>query len=151
MVSWYVWSLDSDCKHKVCNLGKKMGMPLSQELKNLIIQKYNENNGYKKIAKTLELLLSTVKTVVKKGLVHKTTATLPRSGKLSKLTRRVKSKLVWEATSNPSATMEDLKASVSRTGTDVHASTISRVLHRSGLQRRVARNKAPSEPYAQAS
>lgn len=118
-----------------------MGKPLSQELKNLIIQKYNENNGYKKIAKTLELPLSTVKTVVKNWLVHKITVALPRSGRPSKLTRRGKSKLFREATSISSATLEDLKASVSSTGTDVCASTISRVMHQSGLQRRVARKK----------
>lgn len=62
-----------------------MGKPLSQELKNLIIQKYNENIGYKKIAKTLELPLSTVKTVVKNWLVHKITVALPRSGRPSNL------------------------------------------------------------------
>ena len=112
---------------------------MSQELKDLIIEKYSTNEGYKKNAKSFEWPLNTVKTVIKKWRLHKTTATLPRSGRPNKVTRQAKSKLVREATANPSATLEDLKASVSATGTDAHASTISRVFHKSGLQGRVAR------------
>jgi transposase len=62
-------------------------------------------------------------------------------GRPSKLSGKLAQKLVREAKAKPSLTLKDLQDSAAKAGTEVHKSTISRVLHKDGLHGRVSRKK----------
>ena len=62
-------------------------------------------------------------------------------GHPAKLTSRTKRKLIREATKRHMVTLEELQRSTAEVGESVHRTTISRVLHKSGLYGRMARRK----------
>uniref|UniRef100_A0A803JF02 Transposase Tc1-like domain-containing protein n=1 Tax=Xenopus tropicalis TaxID=8364 RepID=A0A803JF02_XENTR len=70
-----------------------------------------------------------------------TTVTLPRTGHPSKIDEKTRRKLVREATKRPTATLKELQEYLASTGCVVHVTTISCILHMSGLWGRVARRK----------
>ena len=67
--------------------------------------------------------------------------TLPRTGHPSKIYEKTKRKLVLEAAKRPKATLKELQELLASTGCAVRVTTISRILHMSGLWGRVARRK----------
>lgn len=72
---------------------------------------------------------------------HGATVTLPRTGCLSKIDDKTRRKLVKEAAKRLMATLKELQELMASTGSVVHVTTISRLLHVSGLRRRLARWK----------
>lgn len=74
-------------------------------------------------------------------MVFGTAQTLPGSGRRSKLDERVRRKLVREETKSPTATLKQLQKFMTKTGQCVHVTTVSQILHKCGLNGRVARKK----------
>ena len=106
-----------------------------------MVKKHLGGYGYKKISKSLSVLQSTVRNVVKKFQKRKTEATLPRSGRPAKLSPRTRTELVRDATVNPGVTLKAIQESVAELGTPDHQSIISRTLHKANLFGRLARKK----------
>ena len=69
------------------------------------------------------------------------TATLPRSGRPSKLSPRSTRKIINQVKANPHITSRELQTSLAASGVNVHASTIRRKLNRHDIHGRVARKK----------
>ena len=97
--------------------------------------------GYKKISKTLNIPLSTVKSIIKKWKEYGTTTNLPRECRSPKLTDQARRALIREATKRPKITQKELQSSTAEIGVSIHRTTLSRTLHRAGLYRRVDRKK----------
>ena len=114
---------------------------LTKQIRDLIVEKYQSGEGYKKISKALDIPWNTVKTIINKWRKYGTTVTLLRTGRPPKIDERTKRKLVREAAKRPTATLKELQQFLASTGCSLHVTTISRILHMSGLQGRVARRK----------
>uniref|UniRef100_A0AAR2JMY3 Transposase Tc1-like domain-containing protein n=1 Tax=Pygocentrus nattereri TaxID=42514 RepID=A0AAR2JMY3_PYGNA len=114
---------------------------LPEHQRDLIIQTYQSGEGYKRISKSLNIPWNTVKTVIIKWRKHGTTVTLPRTGRPSKIDDKTRRKLVREAAKRPTATLKELQEFLASTSCAVHVTTISHLLHMSGLWGRVARRK----------
>ena len=103
------------------------------ELRDKIVERHKSGEGYKKISKSLNISSSTVRSIIRKWKVHRTTETLPRSGCPSKLSNQARSRLVSEATVRPTVTLKELKNSIAEMGENVSEATISRSLNKAGL------------------
>ncbi|CAB1439250.1 unnamed protein product [Pleuronectes platessa] len=114
---------------------------LTKQVRDKVVEKYEAGLGYKKISRALNISLSTIKSIIRKWKEYGTTANLPRGGRPPKLKSRTRRKLIREATRRPMVTLEELQRSTAEVGESVHRTTISRLLHKSGLYGRVARRK----------
>ncbi|KAI3365920.1 hypothetical protein L3Q82_000743 [Scortum barcoo] len=86
--------------------------------------------------------MSTVASIIHKWKKFRTTRTLPRAGRPSKLSDRGKRALVREVTMNPMVTLSELqRTSVERGELSSRRTTISAVIHQSGLYGRAAKWK----------
>ncbi|XP_077439484.1 uncharacterized protein LOC144062224 [Vanacampus margaritifer] len=112
---------------------------LPQYQRDLIVERYQSGEGYKRISKALNISWSTVKSVIVKWRKNGTTVPLPRTGRPSKIDEKTRRELVREAVKRPTATLKELQEFLASTGCSVHVTTISRLLHMSGLWGRVSR------------
>ena len=103
------------------------------------LESHRSGDGYKNISKALNILWSTIKTIIMKWKEYGTTKILPLSGRPSKLDDQARRRLIREATKRPKATLKELHAFMAKTGHCVHLTTILQALHKSGLYGRVAR------------
>ena len=85
--------------------------------------------------------VSPVRQVIYKWRSLKTTATLPRSGRPSKLSRRTLHHVLREVTNTPRMSSKDVQNSLKAAEVNVHRSTIRRALDKEGFNGRVARRK----------
>ena len=111
---------------------------LTKQVRDKVVEKYEAGLGYKNMSQALNISRSTI---IRKWKEYGTTANLPRQGPPSRLTSRTRRKLLRGATNWPMVTLEELQRSTAEVGQSVHRTTISRVLHKSGLYERVARRK----------
>ena len=114
---------------------------LSKQVRDKFVEKYRSGLGYKKISETLNIPLSTIKSIIKKWNQYGTRTNLPRDGRPPILTDQAKKALIREATKRPKITLKELQSATAEIGVSVHRTTLSRALHRAGLYRRVARKK----------
>ena len=84
---------------------------------------------------------STVRQIVYKWRKFKTTVTLPRSGRPTKISPRTNRKIIKEVTKNPRVTSKDLQATLALANVSVHDSTIRKRLNKNGVHGRIARRK----------
>ncbi|KAI3370451.1 hypothetical protein L3Q82_025216, partial [Scortum barcoo] len=85
--------------------------------------------------------MSTVASIIHKWKKFRTTRTLPRAGRPSKLSDRGKRALVREVTKNLMVTLSELQRTSVERGEPSRRTTISAAIHQSGLYGRVARRK----------
>ncbi|KAI3362849.1 hypothetical protein L3Q82_001885 [Scortum barcoo] len=85
--------------------------------------------------------MSTVASIIHKWKKFRTTRTLPRAGRPSKLSDRGKRALVREVTKNPMVTLSELQRTSVERGEPSRRTTISAAIHQSGLYGREARRK----------
>lgn len=108
---------------------------------NTVVERYTSGEGYKMISLALKIPRSTVKFMVKKWNMHGTTHSLSKSGCPSKLDDREWRHLVWDATRKQMATLKNLQDFIANRGKCLHPTTISKILHTSGLYGILARRK----------
>ena len=114
---------------------------LTRQVRDKVVAKFEAGLGYKEITQALNISRSTIKSIIRKWKKYGTTANLPRQGHAPKLTSWKSRKLIKGATKRPMVTLEELQRSTAEVGESVHGTTISPVLHQSGLNGRVARRK----------
>uniref|UniRef100_A0A8C5LXJ6 Transposase n=1 Tax=Leptobrachium leishanense TaxID=445787 RepID=A0A8C5LXJ6_9ANUR len=141
----------SKCDEKIRKLDKEavkrptgkavVRRELPKDQRDLIVKRYQSGEGYKRISKELDISWNTVKAVIIKWRKYGTTLTLPRTGRPYKCNEKTTRKLVKEAAKRPTATLKELQEYLASTGCVVHVTTISRILHMSGLWGRAARLK----------
>ena len=117
-------------------------MPRSKELwervQKQVLEAHKAGKGYKKISKLYRIHLSTVRQIVYKWRLFKTTATLHHSGQPPKITPRNRRKLVLEVTKSPCVLSNKLQESLQAAGVDVHCTTIRKTLNKVEPHGRVA-------------
>ncbi|XP_051784574.1 mediator of RNA polymerase II transcription subunit 21 isoform X1 [Erpetoichthys calabaricus] len=114
---------------------------LSVDLRDRIVSMNKSGEGYRKISAALKVPMSTVASIIRKWKKFKTTRTLPRAGRPSKLSDQRRRALVMGVTKNPMATLSELQMSSVERGEPSRRTTISAAFHQSGLYGRVARRK----------
>uniref|UniRef100_A0A8C7GHX2 Transposase n=1 Tax=Oncorhynchus kisutch TaxID=8019 RepID=A0A8C7GHX2_ONCKI len=111
----------------------------TRQVRDTVVKKFKAGFGYKKISQALNIPRSTVQAIILKW--KETTANLPRPGRPSKLSAHTRRRLIRDAAKRPMITLDELQRSTAEVGDSVHRTTISRILHKSGLYGRVARRK----------
>ncbi|KAL1282638.1 hypothetical protein QQF64_001441, partial [Cirrhinus molitorella] len=89
----------------------------------------------------LKVPKSTVASIILKWKTFGMTRTLPRAGRLAKLSYRGRRALVREVKKNPKITVAELQRCSWEMGESCRKSTITAALHQSGLYGRVAQRK----------
>uniref|UniRef100_A0AAZ3RZN4 Transposase Tc1-like domain-containing protein n=1 Tax=Oncorhynchus tshawytscha TaxID=74940 RepID=A0AAZ3RZN4_ONCTS len=113
----------------------------TRQVRDTVVKKFKAVFGYKKISQALNIPRSTVQAIILKWKEYQTTANLPRPGRPSKLSAHTRRRLIRDAAKRPMITLDELQRSTAEVGDSVHRTTISRILHKSGLYGRVARRK----------
>ncbi|KAG2465241.1 TCB1 transposase, partial [Polypterus senegalus] len=114
---------------------------LSVDLRDRIVLRHKSGEGYRKISAALKVPMSTVAFIIHKWKKFKTTQTLPRAGRPSKLSDWGRRALVREVTKNLMVTLSELQRSSVERGEPSSRATISAAIHQSGLYGRVGRRK----------
>uniref|UniRef100_A0A8K9UU74 Tc1-like transposase DDE domain-containing protein n=1 Tax=Oncorhynchus mykiss TaxID=8022 RepID=A0A8K9UU74_ONCMY len=113
----------------------------TRQVRDTVVKKFKAGFGYKNISQALNIPRSTVQVIILKWKEYQTTANLPRPGRPSKLSAHTRRRLIRDAAKRPMITLDELQRSTAEVGDSVHRTTISRILHKSGLYGRVARRK----------
>lgn len=113
----------------------------TRQVRDTVVEKFKAGFGYRKISQALNIPRSTVQAIILKWKEYQTTANLPRPGRPSKLSAHTRRRLIRDAAKRPMITLDELQRSTAEVGDSVHRTTISRILHKSGLYGRVARRK----------
>ena len=74
--------------------------------------------------------------IIYKWREFKTVATLPRGGRLTKMTAKAQRRLVSEVRRNPRVSAKDLQQSLAHANISVHTSAIGQSLNKNGVHRR---------------
>ncbi|CAJ0919674.1 unnamed protein product [Ranitomeya imitator] len=112
---------------------RKKTKELSEDLRNQIVRKHEQSQGYKSISKDLNVPVSTVRSVIKKFKAHGTVANRPRCGRKRKIDKRFKRKIVRMLDKEPRLTSKQVQAALQSEGTTVSTRTIRRRLNEKGL------------------
>ena len=71
---------------------------IGQDLRQRIVELHNEGFGYRKISAALSVPISSIGTIIRKWKTHKTTLSMPRTGRPLKITERETRKIVRTVT-----------------------------------------------------
>ncbi|KAI4885370.1 hypothetical protein NFI96_008195 [Prochilodus magdalenae] len=111
----------------------------SQKTREEVIALHKNGNGYKKIAKLLNIPRDTIGSIIRKFKLKGTVETLPGRGRKKILTATAVRYLKRNVEKNPRVTAKELKKDLSDVGTEVSAQTIRRALHNEDLHARTPR------------
>ncbi|KAI4874720.1 hypothetical protein NFI96_007700 [Prochilodus magdalenae] len=111
----------------------------SQKTREEVIALHKNGNGYKKIAKLLNIPRDTIGSIIRKFKLKGTVETLPGRGRKKILTATAVRYLKRNVEKNPRVTAKELKKDLSDVGTEVSAQTIRRPLHNEDLHARTPR------------
>ncbi|KAI4876339.1 hypothetical protein NFI96_002707 [Prochilodus magdalenae] len=112
----------------------------SQKTREEVIALHKNGNGYKKIAKLLNIPRDTIGSIIRKFKLKGTVETLPGRGRKKILTATAVRYLKRNVEKNPRVTAKELKKDLSDVGTEVSAQTIRRALHNEDLHARTPRH-----------
>ncbi|CAJ0914927.1 unnamed protein product [Ranitomeya imitator] len=112
---------------------RKKTKELSEDLRNQIVRKHEQSQGYKSISRDLNVPASTVRSVIKKCKAHGTVANLPRCRWKRKIDKRFQHKIVLMLNKEPRLTSKQVQAALQSEGTTVSTRTIRRRLNEKGL------------------
>lgn len=111
----------------------------SQKTREEVISLHKNGNGYKKIAKMLNIPRDTIGSIIRKFKSKGTVETLPGRGRKKILTATAVRYLKRKVGKNPRVTAKELKKDLSDVGTEVSAQTIRRTLRNEDLHARTPR------------
>ncbi|KAI5629982.1 cytoplasmic dynein 1 intermediate chain 1 isoform X5 [Silurus asotus] len=111
----------------------------SRKTREQVITLHRKGNGYKKIAKMLNIPRDTIGSIIRKFKAKGTVETLPGRGRKKMLTSTAVRYLKRRVEKSPRVTAEELRKDLSDVGTEVSAQTIRRTLRNEGLHARTPR------------
>lgn len=111
----------------------------SQKTREEVISLHKKGNGYKKIAKMLNIPRDTIGSIIRKFKAKGTVETAPGRGRKRILSATAVRYLRRKVEKNPCVTAEELKKDLSDVGTEVSAQTIRRTLRNEDLHARTPR------------
>ena len=112
---------------------------LSQKLRKEVIFRHSQGDGYKTIAKRLNICRDTVGSIVRKYTAEGTVAILPGRGRRKKLSSTARRFLRRQIEKNPRVTAKELHKDLAATGIEVSVHTVRRTLHAEGFHARTPR------------
>uniref|UniRef100_A0A8C5N0N9 Transposase n=1 Tax=Leptobrachium leishanense TaxID=445787 RepID=A0A8C5N0N9_9ANUR len=118
----------------------------SRKTREVVITLHRKGNGYKKIAKMLNIPRETIGSIIRKFKAKDTVETLPGSGRKKMLTSTAVRYLKRRVEKSPRVTAEELRKDLSDVGTEVSAQTIRRTLRNEGLHARTPRRTPLMSP-----
>ena len=95
---------------------------------------HNEEKGYGKISKDLQLPKSTVQSIIKKVKDSGNLENLSRSGRPAKVSTTGIRRIVREVNKNPRVTSDEIRSILEDSGTSVSRSTVTNILHKANLR-----------------
>lgn len=107
---------------------------LSLDLRQRIIDAYLKGLGYKAISKKFEVPRSTVKGTVARFKETGGISSKPRSGRIAKVTPKLKRRFIRQVNINPRTTRKEIQAELEASGIRVTKQTVSNILHEGGLK-----------------
>ncbi|KAI5107574.1 sterile alpha motif domain-containing protein 9-like [Silurus meridionalis] len=111
----------------------------SRKTREQVITLLRKGNGYKKIAKMLNIPRDTIGSIIRKFKAKGNVETLPGRGRKKMLTSTAVRYLKRRVEKSPRVTAEELRKELSDVGTEVSAQTIRRTLRNEGLHARTPR------------
>uniref|UniRef100_A0A8C5MYZ5 Transposase Tc1-like domain-containing protein n=1 Tax=Leptobrachium leishanense TaxID=445787 RepID=A0A8C5MYZ5_9ANUR len=111
----------------------------SRNTREEVITLHRKGNGYKKIAKMLNIPRETIGSIIRKLKAKGTVETLPGRGRKKMLTSTAVRYLKRRVEKRRRVTAEELRKDLSDVGTEVSAQTIRHTLHNEGLHARTPR------------
>src|SRR4029434_7019130 len=102
------------------------GKEISEDIRQKVLTTHQCVEIYKTISKRFQLHPSTVRQIIYKWRAFNMTATLPRSGRLSRPSPRSTRRIINQVKANPHITCKELRTSLAASGVNVHPSTIRR-------------------------
>ncbi len=111
---------------------RKKCKELSVDLREKIVEKHGQSQGYKSISRDLNVPVSTVRNIIKRFTAHATVANLPGRGRKSKINEKLQQRIVRMVDKEPRLTSKQIQADLQTQGTTVSARTIRRHLSEKG-------------------
>ena len=112
---------------------------LSQRMRMLIVDEHNWGMGYRKISSKYNIHVSTIRAIIQKWKGCGLVTNLPRKGRPRKLNERAERLITRKVLQKPFTTRSELQRDLQAAGAVVSQDTISRTLHRVGLNSRSPR------------
>ncbi len=97
---------------------------LSVDLREKIVEKHGQSQGYKSISRDLNVPVSTVRNIIKRFTAHGTVAYLPGRGRKSKINEKLQQRIVRMVDKEPRLTSKQIQADLQTQGTTVSARII---------------------------
>ena len=97
---------------------------IGQDLRQRIVELHNEGFGYRKISAALSVPISSIGTIIRKWKTHKTTLSMPRTGRPLKITEGATRKFVRTLNQKPRTTLHELQNYLNVSGIEVRSHTI---------------------------
>ncbi len=111
---------------------RKKCKELSVDLRENIVEKHAQSQGYKSISRDLNVPESTVRNIIKRISAHGTVANLPGRGQKSKINEKLQWRIVRMVEKEPWLTSKQIQADLQTQVTTVSACTIHRHLNEKG-------------------
>ncbi len=111
---------------------RKKCKELPVDLREKIVEKHGQSQGYKSISRDLNVPVSTVCNIIKRFTAHGTVANLPGCGRKSKINEKLQRRIVRMVDKEPRLTSKQIRADLQTQGTTVSARTIRRHLNEKG-------------------
>ncbi len=111
---------------------RKKCKELSVDLREKIVEKHGQFQGYMSISRDLNVPVSTVRNINKRFTAHGTVANLPGHGRKSKINEKLQWRIVRMVDKEPRLTSKLIQADLQTQGTTVSARTICRHLNEKG-------------------
>ncbi len=103
---------------------RKKCKDLSLDLRDKIVEKHWQYQGYKSISRDLNVSVSTVHNIIKRFTAHGTVANLPGCGQKSKMNEQLQRCIVRMVDKEPWLTSKQIQADLQTQGSTVSARTI---------------------------
>ncbi len=108
---------------------RKKCKELSVDLREKIVERHGQSQGYKSISRDLNVPESTVHNIIKRFTAHDTVANLPGRGRKSKINEKLQRRIVRMVDKKPRLTSKQIQADLQTRGTTVSARSIRRHLN----------------------
>lgn len=119
---------------------------LPEKTRKLIVDLHKSGSGYRKISSMLNMTISTIGDTIRRFKSYQSTASLPRSGRPSKISIRAANHIVRKVKMNSRVTRSELQKDLEAAGTKVCKNTIRTVLRSEGFRSRKPRKTPLLKP-----
>ncbi len=107
---------------------RKKCKELSVDLRENIVEKHGQSQGYKSISRDLNVPVSTVRNIIKRFTAYGIVANLPGHGRKSKINEKLQRRIVRMVDKEPRLTSKQIQADLQTQGTTVTTFTLTSII-----------------------